>query len=272
MSPRAKDRLCHPRQAPKPCRSQQQRARPWGQQLPPPITVHDTFLPSWLPPQPHLINSISLPPLSFHLVSSTSPAAPSPCALAAAPSCCAGWEIPSCSPWDGFGWVLWGALHPWQAPASPWGWQSPNLSIQPTPAAHAGGELPCGGQKEGAGCGCCLLGGAGTTSPMPRHVPPAGCPEGPVPRAGETPDFGSSQPPAWKPSCLLLHIIPAQKRALLCPFLLWGARLLRLQGKYPKTSHLAVSQVSKGATPGLAAEEHTKMANLEAWVFYKPES
>lgn len=91
-------------------------------------------------PLPHLINSISLPPLSFHLISSTSPSAPSPCALAAAPSCCAGWEIPSCSPWGGFGWVLWGALYPCQPPASPWGWQS----IHPTKPSSTcrGGNCP----------------------------------------------------------------------------------------------------------------------------------
>ena len=50
VSPRAKDRLCHPRQAPEPRRSQQQGAHPWAQQQPPPTTVHPTLLPSQLPP------------------------------------------------------------------------------------------------------------------------------------------------------------------------------------------------------------------------------
>lgn len=141
--------------------------------------------------------------------------------------------------------------------------------IHPTPTHMPGGELPCGGQKEGAGCGCCLLGRAGTTSPVPRHVPPVGCPEEPVPRAGETSHFDSSQPPAWKPSCLLLHVIPAQKRALLHPFLLQSAGLLRLQGKHtPKPPVRQFPRSAKEPHQGLAAEE----PNLEACFFTNPKA
>ena len=89
--------------------------------------------PALLAASPYSISLTPYPslPLSLHLISSISPSAPSSCALAAAPSCCAGWELPFCSSWGGFGWLLGGALHPWQAPASPWGWQSPTPSIQP---------------------------------------------------------------------------------------------------------------------------------------------
>lgn len=97
-------------------------------------------------------------------------------------------------------WVSGGALHPRQAPASRWAWQSLIPSIQPQ--QHLLRATVLQGSKGPPGCGCDLLAVICCVSPL-------GCLE--VPRAGETPPFDSSQHPAWKPSCLLLHVIPGSR-------------------------------------------------------------
>lgn len=183
-------------------------------------------------------NSVSLTPypshaLSLHLVSSISLSAPSPCALAAAPSCCAGWELPSCSPWGGSRGLLCTPGGHQHHPGD--GSHLPHPS-DPNSTCQGGGELPCSGQKEGVGCGCHLLGGAGTTSPCPgqgRHltlIPLSIQPENPL-----TFDFMSYQhrnEPRSAPS------FPSP-----------GSWAPLAPGKtHPELSCWAVSQVSRGAT------------------------
>lgn len=128
-------------------------------------------------------NSVSLMPypshaLSLHLVSSISLSAPSPCALAAAPSCCAGWELPSCSPWGGSRGLLCTPgghqHHPGDGSHLPHP-SDPNSTCQ-------GGETALQWPK---GRGRLWLSSAGWSRD---HQP--------MPRAGETPHFDSSQPPA----------------------------------------------------------------------------
>lgn len=119
--------------------------------------------------------------------------------------------------------------------------------IHPNSAEHAGNNCPAGVQRA-TSFSCTLLAVC--------HLW--------VPRTGETVQFDSSQHPAWKPSYLLLHVIPGNSIHL---FLLWVSGFLRLQRKQlPKIS--AVSQVSKGATPG-ACCKHQNTISRSTGFFYK---
>lgn len=120
--------------------------------------------------------------------------------------------------------------------------------IHPNAAEHAGSSCPAG-VRRATRFSCTLLAVC--------HLW--------VPRTGETARFDSS---ASSLETLLPSTSPyTRKQALLHLFLLWGAGFLRLQRKQlPKTS--AVSQVSKGATPG-ACCKHQNAKSGSTGFFYK---
>lgn len=113
------------------------------------------------------------------------------------------------------------------------------------------------GSKGPPGCSCDLLAVIWCVSPL-------GCLEQPMPRAGETPWFDPSQNPAWKLSCLLLHIIPGNRPC----FIFSSSGVLDSSGlrenNSPKPGQFPRS--AKGPHQELAA--NTKMPNLEAWDFF----
>lgn len=151
---------------------------------------------------------------------------------------------PSCSLWGGFGRVLGGALYPRQAPASRWGWQSLIPSIQPQQNMLRATVLQ--GSKDPPGCGCDLV-----------------CANTGVPRAGETPHFDSSEHPAGKPSCLLLHAIPGNRPCSIFSF----SGVLDSSGFRKKHPPKPRQFPRSAKEPHQQLAVNTKMPNLEAWGF-----
>lgn len=85
-----------------------------------------------------------------------------------------------------------------------------------------------------------------------------------MPRAGETSQFDSFQHLAWKPSSLLLHVLPGNRPCSIFSF----SEVLDSSGfrenHSPKPQHFPRS----AKEPHQELTANTKMPNLEAWDFF----